>query len=168
MPEDKILEFGIKRENEERRDGGCAVVFYPETQKFAVYRNLKNNLLGLFGGGFNEGEDEKEGVLREVAEESGLTDFLHIEKIAKVFVHYRNINKNKNSVAFSVCFLVVLKNDNLIQTKLEEHENFELVWITAPELFEYWNSINNEHDYDHWIFFLEKSIKRITEFGYTF
>ena len=31
-----ILEFGIKRENEERRDGGCSVVFNPETQKYAV------------------------------------------------------------------------------------------------------------------------------------
>ena len=41
-----ILEFGIKRENEERRDGGCAVVFDPVSQKYAVYRNLKN-ILGI-------------------------------------------------------------------------------------------------------------------------
>lgn len=33
-----ILEFGIKRENEERRDGGCAVVFDPVSQKYAVNR----------------------------------------------------------------------------------------------------------------------------------
>lgn len=31
-----IPEFGIKRENEERRDGGCAVVFDPQNQKYAV------------------------------------------------------------------------------------------------------------------------------------
>lgn len=64
-----MLEFGIKRENEERRDGGCAVVFDPQTQKYAVYHNLKNGLLGLYGGGFDEGEDEREGVLRELSEE---------------------------------------------------------------------------------------------------
>ncbi len=29
-----ILEFGIKRENEEQRDGGCAVVFDPVSQKY--------------------------------------------------------------------------------------------------------------------------------------
>ena len=75
---DKILEFGIKRDNEERRDGGCAVVFDPENQKYAVYKNERNGVLGFFGGGFDEGEDEKEGVLRELIEESGLTDFLYI------------------------------------------------------------------------------------------
>jgi hypothetical protein len=29
--ETEIPEFGIKRENEERRDGGCAIVFDPVT-----------------------------------------------------------------------------------------------------------------------------------------
>ena len=29
---EEILEFGIKREGEERRDGGCSVVFDPQTQ----------------------------------------------------------------------------------------------------------------------------------------
>jgi len=31
-----IPEFGTKRENEGRRDGGCAVVFDPASQKYAV------------------------------------------------------------------------------------------------------------------------------------
>jgi len=64
--QENIPEFGIKRENEERRDGGCAVVFDPETQKYAVYKNLKNDRFGLYGGGFDKGEDEKDGVLREL------------------------------------------------------------------------------------------------------
>lgn len=54
--EKDILGFGTKRENEERRDGGCAVVFDPETQKYAVYKNLKNGLLGLYGGGIEQKE----------------------------------------------------------------------------------------------------------------
>ena len=33
MNMNKILEFGIKRENEERRDGGSGVIFDPKTQK---------------------------------------------------------------------------------------------------------------------------------------
>ena len=33
-----IPEFGIKRENEERRDGGCAVVFDPTSQKSAAVK----------------------------------------------------------------------------------------------------------------------------------
>jgi hypothetical protein len=33
-----IPEFGIKRDNEERRDGGCGIVFDPATKLYAVGR----------------------------------------------------------------------------------------------------------------------------------
>lgn len=45
-----IPEFGIKRENEERRDGGCAFVFDPATQKYAVGEHHDGGLLRLFFG----------------------------------------------------------------------------------------------------------------------
>ncbi|MFA6585700.1 MAG: NUDIX hydrolase [Candidatus Paceibacterota bacterium] len=161
-----IPEFGIKRENEERRDGGCAVVFDPENQKYAVYRNLKNQMLGLYGGGFDEGEDEEEGALRELTEESGLYDFLYIEKVEKVLTHYFNFNKKKNRVALATCFLVILKSTKLKQTKLEEHEKFELEWVNPEELFSIWKSHSENKNYDHWIYFLEKAVNRAIELGY--
>jgi ADP-ribose pyrophosphatase YjhB (NUDIX family) len=161
-----ILEFGIKRENEERRDGGCSVVFDPGTQKYAVYKNLKNGILGLYGGGFNEGESEEEGVLRELIEESGLNDFLHIEKVDKVLTHYFNRNKEINRVALATCFLVILKSANLQPTKLEEHEKFELAWATSEEIFSGWKAINQNKDYDHWFYFFKKAISRAKELGY--
>lgn len=164
---DNILEFGIKRENEERRDGGCSVVFNPETQRYAVYRNLKNGLLGLYGGGFDKGEDEKSGVLRELVEESGLTDFLHIEKIDKVLTHYHNSNKGIARVAHATCFLVILKSADLQPTKLEEHEKFELIWATNEEILSHWKSKNQNKDYDHWIYFLNKAMARIKELGHS-
>lgn len=164
--DEKILEFGIKRENEERRDGGCSVVFNPETQRYAVYRNLKNGILGLYGGGFNGGEDEREGVLRELMEESGLNDFLHIEKVDKILTHYFNRNKGINRVALATCFLVILKSTNLQPTKLEEHEKFELVWATSDEIFSCWKAINQNKDYDHWFYFFKKAIPRAKELGY--
>src|ERR1035437_9722772 len=105
-----ILEFGIKRENEERRDGGCAVVFDPASQKYAAYRNSTNKMLGLYGGGFDAGEDKIEGVLREVKEESGLYDFLYVEKIDEVTTHYYNVDKKVNRVALATCLLVILKD----------------------------------------------------------
>lgn len=166
LEEKNILEFGIKRENEERRDGGCAVVFDPKTQKYAVYNNLKNGLLGLYGGGIEPNEDDRAGILRELTEESGLINFLHVEKIDKVYVHYFNSNKNVNRFAFAVCFLVILKDTNCIDTKLEEHEKFELFWKTREEILENWNSRNKEKDYDHWVYFLEKSVKKIKELGF--
>lgn len=165
-----IKEFEIKRENEERRDGGCCVVFDPASQKYAAYRNLKNGILGLYGGGFDENENEEEGVLRELVEESGLYDFLYTEKIDKVLTHYFNFNKKKNRVALASCFLVILKSTKLKPTKLEAHEEFKLEWVTPEELFSIWKSRNNNKDtyknYDHWIYFLEKSINRAKELGY--
>lgn len=162
-----MLEFGIKRENEERRDGGCAVVFNPENGKYAAYRNLKSGRLGLYGGGFDDNEDEKEGVLRELAEESGLCDFSYIEKIDKVLTHYFNYNKNKNRVAAATCFLVILKSADLKPTKLEEHEEFELEWVTPEEILSDWRTHSEENNYDHWIYFFEKAVKRVKELGYS-
>src|ERR1700722_4176569 len=99
-----IPEFGTKRENEERRDGGCAVVFDPKTQKYAVNKHDANGLLGLFSGGVEAGEEIQAGILREVAEESGLDDFLYVEPIAEALTHYHNILKNVNRVAKATCF----------------------------------------------------------------
>jgi len=164
--QNNILEFGIKRENEERRDGGCAVVFYPKKQKYAVYKNFKNGLLGLYGGGFDENEDEEAGVFRELTEESGLYNFLYTERIDKVTTHYHNSNKNVNRIASASCFLVVLKNDDLQPTQLEEHEKFILQWATKKEILDNWQSRNVNKDYDHWIYFLKKSINRAIKLGY--
>ncbi|HAQ02592.1 hypothetical protein A2467_00025 [Candidatus Nomurabacteria bacterium RIFOXYC2_FULL_36_8] len=163
---EEILEFGIKREGEERRDGGCSVVFDPQTQKYAVYRNLKNGVLGLFGGGFDEGEDEETGVLRELVEESGLVDYLHIEKVDKVLTHYFNSNKQVPRVAYATCLLVILNSQKTQQTKLEEHENFELEWHTNEEILTSWMSRNHNKDYDHWVYLMNKAVKRAKELGH--
>lgn len=161
----EILEFGIKRENEERRDGGCAVVFDPGTQKYAVGKQ-DDGKLRLFSGGADPKKDIKEEALREVVEESGLHDFLYVEKIAEVLAHYYNSLKNVNRVAHATCFLVILKSTDLIPTRLEEHEKFSLAWATVEEIISDWESRNENKDYNHWIYFMERSAKRTKELGY--
>ena len=162
----KIPEFGIKRENEEQRDGGCGVVFNPKTQKYAIGINAKNGAFWLFSGGVNSGEDVQDGVLREVIEESGLYDFLYVEKIAEALCHYYNILKNVNRIAHATCFVIILKSDNLVPTKLEEHEKLTLFWANPEEILSNWESRNENQGYDHWIYFFKKSINRIIELGY--
>lgn len=164
--QENIPEFGLKRENEERRDGGCGVVFDPQTQKYAIGINVKNGAFWLFSGGVNIGEDIQDGVLREVAEESGLHNFLHVEKIAEALCHYHNILKNVNRIAHATCFLVVLKDVDLIDTKLEKHEKFTLAWASPEEIISNWNQRNENKGYDHWIYFFKKSITRAKELGY--
>lgn len=162
--QEKIPEFGIKRENEERRDGGCGVIFDPETKKFAVGRE-ESGRLRLFGGGVSSDEEMQQGVLREIEEESGLHDFLHIEKLAEVICHFHNSFKKVNRVAYSVCFFIIIKSRDLKPTELEEHEKFVLDWVTAEELLSNWESRNEGKDHDHWIYFLKKSLARAKELG---
>ncbi len=161
----EILEFGVKRENEERRDGGCAVIFDHESQKYAVGKQ-ENGRLRLFSGGVDDGEDMQEGVLREVREESGLHEFLYVEKIAEAMTHYHNSLKNVARVAHATCFLIILKSRELVPLHLEEHEKFTLHWATAGEILENWNQWNEDHDVDHWIYFMNKAVARAKELGY--
>ncbi len=161
----EIPEFGIKRENEERRDGGCAVVFDPATKKYAVGKQA-NGRFRLFSGGVDAGEDIEKGTLREVVEESGLHNFLQVENIGEAITHYYNSLRDVNRVAHSTCFLVVLKSADLVPVHLEEHETFTLDWATADEILANWNSHNANHDHDHWIYFLNKAIARLKELGF--
>lgn len=161
-----IPEFGIKRENEERRDGGCGVVFDPGTQRYAVAKHTDNDLLILFSGGVSLDEDIQKGILREVTEESGLHDFLYVEKIAEATTHYYNFLKKVNRIGKATCFLVILKSLSLIETHLEAHEKFTLVWVTAEEIFANWHMHNETKDHDHWIYFLKKAVSRTKELGY--
>ena len=161
-----IPEFGIKRENEERRDGGCAFVFDPTTQKYAVGEHHDGGLLRLFSGGVDEGEDMEAGVLREVTEESGLCDFKHIEKVAEALAHYHNTLRNVNRVAHAHCYLIILNSSNVKPIALEDHEKFSLAWATAEELLENWNARNQDEGLSHWIYVLKKAVPRIVELGY--
>lgn len=161
-----IKEFGIKRENEERRDGGAGVIFDPQDQRYAVGKQTTDGLFRLFSGGVDESEDIEAGTLREVTEESGLCDFLHVEKIAEAMTHYYNSLRDVNRVAHATCFLVILKSAKTKDVALEEHERFVLEWATAEEILANWNARNENKDYDHWIYFLEKSVARTKELGY--
>lgn len=162
-----ILEFGIKRENEERRDGGFAIIFDPKNQLYAVGQYESNNFLYLFGGGRNEGENKKDGVVREVKEESGLYDFLHVEEIGEAMVHYFHSMKKVNRITLAACFLIVLNSASLVDTEQEEHENFNLTWVKKEDLVFNWkNNRDNENQPHHWMYFLEKASERLRDLGH--
>lgn len=166
MDTEEMLEFGIKKENEERRDGGCAIVFDPVSQKYAVGEERDSGLFRLFSGGVNPHEDIQTGVLREVVEESGLYDFSYIEKIATAWTHFYNSLRKVNRLALATCFLVILKSTDLHEVQLEEHETLTLKWVSASEIFSNWEARNQNNDLDHWVYFLKKSLVRAKELGY--
>jgi 8-oxo-dGTP pyrophosphatase MutT (NUDIX family) len=166
MTTETIPEFGTPRENEERRDGGCGIVFDPTTQKYAVGKQFESGALRFFSGGVSADEDIQEGVLREVVEESGLHNFKYVEKIGAAQTHYYNTLRKVNRVAKATCFLVILENTDLLPVELEEHETFSLVWVSAQELLADFTLRNDNKDNDHWIYFLKKGVKRAIELGY--
>jgi NADH pyrophosphatase NudC (nudix superfamily) len=161
-----IPEFGIKRENEERRDGGCAVVFDPKNQKYAVGKQHESGSYRLFSGGVLADENIEKGILREVTEESGLYNFLYIENIGQAFTHYYNSLRKVNRAALATCLLIILKTTDLKQVELEAHENFSLTWVTAEELLADLESRNKTKDNDHWIYFMKKAVARAVKLGY--
>ncbi len=167
MVDENIPEFGIKRENEERRDGGCGVVFDPETGLFAVSKGHSDGFIRLFAGGVDPSENIQEGILREVTEESGLYDFLHVEHVGQALAHFHNSLKNVNRVALATCYLCVLKSTDTKPLKLEEHEKFSLAWATAGEILADWDARNQNSDVSHWIHFMEKARARLAELGYS-
>jgi ADP-ribose pyrophosphatase YjhB (NUDIX family) len=160
-----LHEFGTPRENEERRDGGCAVVFDPQTGLFAVGRERESGRLRLFSGGVEEGEGMQEGVLREVREESGLYDFGQVEFVGEALAHYHNRLKNVNRVAHARCFLVLLKSVKAQPTQLEAHETFDLAWARSQEIFDNWKEWNHDHGLDHWVYFFETALSRLMALG---
>lgn len=161
-----IPEFGTPRENEERRDGGAAVAFDPETGLFAVGKERVSGLLRLFGGGVEDGEDMQEGVLRELREESGLHDFAQVEFVGEALAHYHNGLKKVNRVAHARCYLVILKSTSVRPVQLEEHETFDLVWVTAQDILNDWHARNDDNGLDHWLYFLTNARAKILELGY--
>ena len=67
----------------------------------------------------------------------------------------------------ATCFLVILKSTKLKSTKFEEHEEFELEWVTPEELFSIWKTHGEDKNYDHWVYFFKKSVNRVIELGLT-
>ena len=160
-------ENGIKREDEERRDGGAGIIFDPKRQKYAVpLWPERNNFLGLFAGGVEDEEDEEEGVLREITEESGLHNFKHVEKIGDAFAHYYSGGRKVNRVAKASGYLIILENDEVKETHLEDHEKFTLVWKDPEEIFQNWKEYDKEHGLDHWVRFLHDGVARAIELGH--
>ena len=161
-----MKEFGVKRKNEERRDGGCAVVYCPESKKFAVGADHDGGILRLFSGGVSDGEDIQTGILREVEEESGLHEFKHVEVIGEAMCHYHNVLKNVNRVARATCLLVILESRSCKEVQLEEHETFSLDWVNRGALLNNWKDFNGENDFDHWFYFFEIAEEKLVEKGY--
>ena len=156
-------ESGSKREREERRDGGCAVIFDHQKQKYA-FGKTPEGILDLFGGGVGN-EDLTRGIKREIEEESGLHDFVSEELLDEALVHYFNYKKKVPRLARATCLLLVLGSDKLGKIAQEDHEDYKILWLDPEEAISYWEERNKDSDYTHWIRFLKRGVNWLVMAG---
>lgn len=160
-----VQSYGEKKPNETYVKGVCALIYDPETNAFAMLK-WNHGLFGLVAGGLNTDEKIEDAIKREMIEESGLYDIKSIENLCYANAHFFNTAKQTNRDADTDCFLVVLSSRKTKPLQTEDHEQFELCWVTPEEILENWNKKNMTGGLDHWIDFLHKSLYRLKKLGY--
>jgi leucyl-tRNA synthetase/ASC-1-like (ASCH) protein/ADP-ribose pyrophosphatase YjhB (NUDIX family) len=159
-----VPDFGTPKENETYVNGSCAVVYSPEKNKFAILK-WNYGLFGLIAGGQKDGEVLEEVIRRELIEEGGFSNIQKLERLWQASAHYYNEAKNTYRHADTVAFLAIVDESTQLQ-KLEEHEKFELMWVTPEEIMQNWNHLNESIGLNHWITFLDKALHKLKESGY--
>ncbi len=158
--------FGVKRENEIFADGGAAIAFDPNKQKYAAFKIKGNNdEYFLPAGGLDEKESRLDCILRELAEEVGLTDIESAEIATDAHGRYYHRTKEINRFVRASFARIVLKSSKVDETALEEHESgYTLVWVDPEVLLEQWEADPNR-DFDHYIYGLKYVVARNIELG---
>ncbi len=159
-------ETGTKTGEEIKKRGGCAIVFDPKAQKYAVIKRA-DGLLAFYSGGANEGENLFDCVQRELKEESGFYNYDLVEQLGHAYTNYYNSVKKHRVCGLALCNLVVLKNNDRLPLQLEDHEKeFETVWVTPDEMLDNWLEHSyNDGSLDHWRWFLNLGVSRLKELG---
>jgi leucyl-tRNA synthetase len=94
---------------------------------------------GLPGGGIDDGETEEVGVVREVIEETGYTNFKEIRRIGTVEANYYNRIRKIYRQALATCYALRLANEDKQEqqlTDLEKRVRIENFWVTKEEALE--------------------------------
>lgn len=158
-------EFGEYKDESIFVSGITAVIFNKTTRKYLAVRT-KNGTTLLVGGGCENGEELKQTVEREIKEECGIVSHKEMHQVyPKYFTNYwHNLKKIWRHAEGSVFLVIVEDSDILPSSKaLEQHEDFEIVWLGAEELIK---EIGVLQESEHWVVGVAKAISKNIELGF--
>lgn len=111
------------------------IIEHPTDGTFLTNKWKKFPWTGFIMGGVEGDEDSIVAAKREILEETGFTDLEHIATMplvmnSKFYAAHKNVNRD----IYSTVHRFKLKSLYAIETKREEHEEFDLHWKTKDEL----------------------------------
>ena len=137
----KDEDFKIKPIEFKKRDLRFAArAIVKKDDKIAIIHISKDNYYKIPGGGIKDGESIKEGLIREVWEETGCR--IIIEEEVGEIVEYKT---HWDMIQTSYCFTsTVTKIGKPHFTKKELESGSELIWTTIPKAIKLFKSSNME------------------------
>lgn len=110
---------------------------------FGVIRNKEGKILVLRykpkewyrlpGGGYQDGETDIEALTREIAEETGYSDFEITEFLGYVQANYFNFVNKNHRTEFKKAHSVTLLSDKQTNPRQEDLDNFDILWVSYNE-----------------------------------
>ena len=127
---------GEKQKNPEHRNSIVAIVFDPETNKYATinWHDPKQTL--FVGGGIDNDEDPSTAAEREIIEETPCARVRLVSQTMPIYHSYFAHSKNVAREIKAIGFLYERVNNSISEQKLEADEanKFDFAWKTASEI----------------------------------
>ncbi len=157
-------EFGEVRDSEQEVDGITAIIYDENDNEFAVLDwDGDKDYITLVAGGREADESYEQTLTRELAEEAGINGgFKAVQLGLPVYAHYHHDIKNINRKAKTQGFLVYAAKDTIVDSHREEHEKFQLKWLSAAE-FEKLNFAGENKATEHWDMLRSRAIAYISK-----
>lgn len=153
-------EFGKPLPNSVDVTGPVVVGYDPKIDKFMRLENTKNGMLWFAAGGLEGEESYAEAAIRELAEEAGVRKCKKLIQLGGPnYSYFYNPNKDSNRRSFSYMFLAIIDHDDVGEQALESHEQYEVVWSSAEEIFEELEKTREGRE--HWIDGMHRAVAAV-------
>ena len=124
-----------------------AIIRNPKNNKYLFVKFKKEGWQSMVTGGVEEGESLIESAIREVKEETGYKNLIHIKSHGDDFVVHSKFfaphkNVNRYMIASALCFDLI--DEDKAELVQEEKDLLDIVWIDADQAENYMTHINQK------------------------